>query len=323
MLHACFSRLVLVCTSAGLSTGLAAPWPAWRGPEGNGVCNETNVPLHWNAATGVRWHVPLPGPGNSTPVVWGNSVFVTQWIPSERRCTLICFDAKTGTVRWQTGPTLDEKETTHDENPPCSPSPVTDGERVIVWFGSAGIFAYDFRGNLLWHRDLGRQSHPWGYASSPVLYRDLCFLNFGPGKRSFLIALDKKSGCTVWQHDLPGLEPNSKWEDVGGKPTGARQNTDGVSDFAGSWATPAIVPAGEEDELILSCPLKVMAWAPRTGKLLWTCAGPNIGVYSSPFYRDGIVVLAANGFTNIVMAVKPGGRGDVTTTHRPWCRFMP
>lgn len=304
--------------------GIGEPWPTWRGPTGNGICCETNLPLRWSAHEHVRWSFPLPDRGNSTPVVWGRSVFVTQWIESRRQCVVMCFDAENGRMLWQAGPFVAETDPTHEENPPCSSSPVTDGERVIAWFGSAGVYAYDMNGHQLWHRDLGKQSHQWGYASSPVLYEDLCLLNFGPGSRSFLIALDKRTGQTVWQYELPSIRPDAKWEEFGGE---AKDNnppsTGRVSDVAGSWSTPVIVPAASGDELVLSYPLKLMAWAPRTGELLWTCAGPNIGAYSSPFHGDGLVVASVNGFTNALMAVRPGGRGDVTSSHRIWYRVFP
>ncbi|NLH75330.1 MAG: PQQ-binding-like beta-propeller repeat protein [Verrucomicrobia bacterium] len=210
-----------VLMASRMICGLAGPWPAWRGPDWNGICGEKNVPLHWSANNNVRWCVSLPDRGNSTPVVWGDSVFITQGVDCEQRCMVrcmvMCYSAKTGRLRWQAGPTLSEKNPTHEDNPLCSSSPVTDGHRVIAWFGSAGVFAYDMNGRELWHRDLGKQSHQWGYASSPVLYGNLCLLNFGPGQRSFLIALDKRTEKTVWQYDLPQIGVGAKWQDFGGE----------------------------------------------------------------------------------------------------------
>src|SRR6266542_3589784 len=160
---------------------VAENWPAWRGPLGTGVCLEKNLPLHWSTNENVRWRVPLPERGNSTPIVWGQRVFVTQAIEQDGRRTLLCFDRADGKRLWQQGPTYPEKELTHETNPQSSSSPVTDGERVIAWFGSAGLFCYDKSGRELWHRDLGPQRHIWGSGSSPVLHGNLCVLNFGPG----------------------------------------------------------------------------------------------------------------------------------------------
>ncbi len=316
----CWAAAALLLTGVARD-GFTANWPAWRGPEGNGICREKNLPLRWSTNHNVRWRVALPDRGNSTPVVWGDSVYITQSLEREHRRTVMCFDRRDGKLRWQAGPDWTAADPTHEENPHCSSSPVTDGHRVIAWFGSAGIHAYDRKGRAVWRRDLGPQSHQWGYASSPVLCGNLCLLNFGPGPRSFLVALDKRTGRTVWQSDLPSIGPEARWEDFGGEATaGDQAGVQKVSEAAGSWSTPAVVKSGGRDELVLAYPLRLMGWAPRTGRLLWTCDGPNIGVYSSPFADDGIVALAANGFTNTLMAVRPGGRGDVSTTHRLWCR---
>ncbi len=311
----------LLLAASALPVG-AKNWPAWRGPEGSGICREQNLPLHWSATENVLWHVPLPDRGNSTPIVWGNRVFVTQAVPQRSRRTLMCFDRRDGKLLWQAGPTWTEPDPTHENNPHCTPSPVTDGRRVLAWFGSAGLYCFDFDGHELWRRDLGRQTHEWGYASSPVLHGDLCFLNFGPGPRSFLIALNKRTGKTVWQSAAPAVGAEAKWEDFGGETRpGAPGDATKVSDVAGSWATPLVVRVGARDELVVAFALRLMGFAPRTGESLWTCDGPNIGVYSSPCFGDGIVALNASGLRNTVMAVRPGGRGEVTATHRLWIQY--
>lgn len=143
------------------TSGLAANWPAWRGPTGSGITTETNLPTKWSATENVRWKVKLPDRGNSTPIVWGNKVFISQPIEAENRRTLICFDRVTGKQLWQSGTVFQETEPSHRTNPMCSPSPTTDGERVIAWFGSAGVFCFDMDGKQLWHRDLGKQRHEW------------------------------------------------------------------------------------------------------------------------------------------------------------------
>ena len=200
--------MFVVCVS--VNTATADNWPAWRGPSADGVSREKNLPVEWSGAKNIRWKVPLPDRGNSTPVVWGSRIFITQAIESEGRRTVMCLDRVNGRLLWQSGTAWKEKEETHPDNPYCSASPATDGERVIVSFGSAGVYCYDFDGKELWHRDLGKQQHEWGYASSPVLYRGLCLLNFGPGERSFIIALDKRSGRS-----------QAKWRGIGPPRTAA------------------------------------------------------------------------------------------------------
>jgi len=227
-------------------------------------------------------------------------VFVTQAIEKEQKRTLMCFDRSNGKLLWQSGVTYAEKESTHATNPLCSSSPVTDGERVIAWFGSAGLFCYDLEGKELWRRDLGKQAHIWGYGSSPVLYEDLCLVNFGPGERSFLMAVDKRTGKTLWQTDEPG-------GNFGNDP----------KEWKGSWSTPLVIRTADRDELILGLPGRAASFDPRSGKLYWTCLGLNPLVYTSPLWGEGVLVLMG-GFNGSSLAVRPGGSGDVTTTHRLW-----
>ena len=303
-----------------LQVGLqAANWPAWRGPEGNGTCHETDLPLHWSADHNVRWQAPLPERGNSTPVVWGNRVFLTQAVTKESRRSLLCLDLRRGNVLWQAGPVWTGPESGGDQNPPCTPSPVTDGRRVIAWFGSAGVYCYDLKGRELWHRDLGPQSHSWGYASSPVIHRGLCLLNFGPGERSFLIGLDLRTGRTVWQHDVPPIPADAKWEAFGGNLSDwKRLGSPAVAEVTGSCATPLLVSAPGRTEMVVPLPMRLMAFAPATGEVLWTCEGPNTGGYSSPFHGSGLVAAFGSGLRNTALVVRPGGTGDVTATHRVW-----
>ena len=283
----------------------AENWPAWRGPDGTGVSAERGLPIRWNATNNVRWRVPLPERGNSSPIVWDNRVFITQALEKEGRRTVICFDRANGKLLWQSGTTYSEKETTHETNPQCSASPATDGERVVASFASAGLYCFDMDGRELWHRDLGRQAHIWGNGASPILHDNLCILNFGPGERTFLIALDKKTGETVWQADEPGGH-------YGEKKPGESGNA-----WIGSWCTPIVIRTNGREELIMSFPGRVCAFDPRTGREWWTCQGLNPLVYTSPLYDDGVVV-AMGGFMGSSLAVKPGGQGDVTATHRLW-----
>lgn len=297
-------------------SGSAENWPALRGPTGSGVSTETHLPLHWSTNQNILWRTPLPDRGNSTPIVWDDRVFLTQAIQSSNRRTVLCFDRRDGRILWESGVTWTEPEIKVEDNPPCTPSPVTDGKRIIAWFGSAGVYCYDFAGRELWHRDLGRQAHQWGYASSPVLCRDLCIINFGPGDRSFVIALNKKNGRTVWQFDIPVLGDSIDQQALGGPDPAVYKGK--LSEIAGSWATPLLVPIPGGDEVVIALPLRLVSLAPKTGRLLWSCGGPNIGAYSSPFFGDGCVVYGGCGFRNTLLAVRPGGRGDVTDTHQLW-----
>src|SRR5262249_31667583 len=172
-----------------------------------GVTKETDLPLTWSATENVRWKVKLPDRGNSTPIVWGNRIFLTQAVEKKDLRTLMCLDRKDGKVLWQREVEYTEKETTHGTNPYCSASPATDGERVVVSHGSAGVYCYDLDGKELWKRDLGKFNHIWGNASSPVIWKDLVFLNCGPGERVFLLAMDKKTGEDVSKVEHPATNP--------------------------------------------------------------------------------------------------------------------
>ncbi|MCX7420645.1 MAG: PQQ-binding-like beta-propeller repeat protein [Planctomycetia bacterium] len=299
----CFWSLVI--TVAFSSSTIADNWPGWRGPRGEGTCAEKGLPSTWSTTENVAWRIALPERGNSTPVVWGNRVFVTQAIEKEGRRTLMCFDRKEGKLLWQKGTEWKEKELSHDTNPYCASSAVTDGERVVAWFGSAGIFCYDNDGNELWKRDLGIQKHIWGYGASPVLHGELCYLNFGPGERSFLISLNKKTGETVWNHD----EPYNK--------EGTDEAKSGNPDYTGSWSSPLFRGVNGRNELLISFPFRVCGMDPATGKEFWTCTGTNALAYTSPLFADGIVV-GMGGYNGMSIALKAGGSGDVTKEQRLW-----
>ena len=280
----------------------AANWPAWRGPTNDGVTEETNLPLAWSATSNVKWKTPLPDRGNSTPVVWGDKVFVTQAISQENRRTLMCFDKQSGKLFWQSGITCTDAEPTHATNPYCSASPATDGERVIVSFGSA-LYCYDLDGKELWHRDdLGTQKHIWGNASSPVLAGDRIFFNFGPGEKTVMYCFDKKTGKTLWLHNEPG---GSSGEGGGGK------------SWLGAWSDPLLRKVGNRYELFMTYPGHVVAFDPMNGKELWTCDGLTPLSYNSPLFADGNVI-AMCGYGGSALAVKASGSGNVTNKNRIW-----
>lgn len=303
---------LLLLTAAVAS---ADNWPAWRGPTGQGVSAETNLPTKWSATENVKWKVALPDQGNSTPVVWGDKVFVTQaanktqWPPknnagpatAETR-TLLCFRRADGKELWRATVEYKQPEWTHGTNPFCSASPATDGKRVVVSHGSAGVFCYDLDGKELWRRDLGPAEHIWGNAASPVLYKDLVILNFGPGERTFLVALDNKTGKDVWRVEQKGSKPQ---------------------EYVGSWSTPVVATVKGRTELVMSWPGAVTAYNPDTGDVLWSCRGLEKDAtkdrltYASPLVSDEVVVAMA-GFGGPSIGVRTGGSGDVTETHRLW-----
>jgi outer membrane protein assembly factor BamB len=293
---------VLVCCCCG--PALAGNWPAWRGTDGQGHSPEKNLALVWSDTENVRWKVELPERGNSTPVVWGDRVFITQATDESTKRAVMCFARADGKLLWKKETTYAKKEPTHQTNPYCSGSPATDGERVIASLGSAGTVCYDMDGKELWRKDHGPLIHIWGNSVSPILHGDLCILWLGPGEVQTLLAVNKKNGQTVWAHDEPGGKSEN------GRP------------YVGSWSTPIIARVGDHYELLLGMPEKLKGIDPKTGKELWTCdglhnkAGDKL-VYTSPVYADGVVV-AMGGFGGASMAVRAGGEDDVTESRRLW-----
>lgn len=278
----------------------AENWPAWRGPTGLGVTAESSLPVHWDRETNVKWRVRLPGPGNSTPIVWGDRVFITQAREGGQVRSVLCFDREDGRLLWERWISFTGDEPTHRDNPYCSQSPVTDGERVVAWHGSAGVVCYSLDGKELWRRYLGPFRHIWGNASSPVIHGDLVILNCGPGPRTFLIALNKQTGETVWRVNIPGgLE-------------GGTSRT-----WIGSWSTPVIASIGGRTQIVMSFPLRLQGFDVATGRELWRHDGLGRLVYTSPLV-DGNTVVGMSGYMGPAMAVRVEQRPDGFEAQRLW-----
>lgn len=294
-------------TVLGAFSAPAADWPNWRGgTDGGGVTTESNLPLTWSATERVAWKVPLPDRGNSTPVITGGKVFLTQALEKQNKRTLMCFAAADGRLLWQQVVDYTKPEETHSTNPYCSASPTTDGKIVVVCHGSAGVFAYDLEGKEIWRRDLGPQDYEWGNASSPVLHGGRVYLYFGPGKGARLLALDAATGRDLWRYDEPPTDP-------AGRTDGFRGSEPGM---ICTYAVPIVVNTGKREELIMAFPRFLRAFDPATGTPLWNCDGMNPLVYASPIFGDGIVV-GMGGFFGTTIAVPAGGKGDVAA-QRLW-----
>jgi outer membrane protein assembly factor BamB len=279
-------------------------WPGWRGASARGISDERDLPTTWSATQHVVWKTPLPEPGNSTPIVWGDRVFLTQPVDGGKRRVLLALDRKTGKKLWQQEVLCMVVETSHSQNPPCSSSPVTDGTAVYAHFASAGVLACDLDGKRIWHKDLGAVMHKWGNGSSPILYKDLVIVWQGPGEPSFLTALDKRTGETVWKKEERAIN----------------------SPIFGSWSTPVVVRVRDRDELIfplpgdkIGSPGEFKAYDPANGKELWRCAGLGNEIYAMPVVSaKGDLIVGISGHNGPTLAVRPGGSGDVTETHRVW-----
>src|SRR5579872_544584 len=238
------AALAIVLTApAGLR---AADWPAFRGPNGDGVSSESEVPLHWGPNQNIKWKTPLPAPGDSSPIVSKGKVFVTCATDEGKNRGLYCCDRRTGQLLWSQVVSYERKDPTHGTNPYCGSSPAADGTRVVVWHGSAGLHCYDYGGKKLWSRDLGVFKHIWGYGSSPVFHGDKIILNCGPGERTFVTSIDAANGQTIWQADEQGGASGEK----------------GAAEWIGSWSTPVVARVNGRDQVLVSLPYHVNGYDP-------------------------------------------------------------
>jgi outer membrane protein assembly factor BamB len=276
-------------------TLLSADWPNWRGPNTDGTTSEKDFPISWDRTNNVLWRVELPERGNSSPIVWKDRVFITQAISNGGngraatvgQRTVICLDRKTGKTLWQSGPTYNEPELTmEDSNPYCAASPVTDGDRVIAHFGSAGLYCFDFKGRELWHADLGKISHRFGTASSPCLSGDLCFVYVGPGEeKQEMVAVNKRTGKIAWRS--PALLPTTA--DL------AKLGTN--SPPYGSWATPSVIDNHGRKEVIMPFNFRIGSYDFKNGNLLWETNGLGLQIYVTPLWTDGLLLVMGGSTT--------------------------
>ncbi|MCG6156575.1 PQQ-like beta-propeller repeat protein [Rubinisphaera margarita] len=303
-------RLMTLAALIGIwmsNASLAGDWPMFRGPNINGVATESSAPIMWSADENVRWKAELPGAGNGSPIVSNGKVFLTAAEDDEgRQRSLLCFDEESGESLWKRTVTIDRAMPTHKTNPHAPTTPASDGKLVVVWHGSAGLHCYDHVGNATWSRDLGEFRHMWGFGTSPILFDDLVILHSGPGRQVFVAAFDLKTGELRWRQD----EPQSG--------TGERN---AAGEYMGSWSTPVLATHGETTHLIVIHSTRVVAYEPESGEILWYCEGVGHDrgdlAYSSPVIDNGLCFVTG-GFRGPAMAIRLGGSGNVTETHRLW-----
>ena len=278
-------------------------WPGFRGPSGMGLSDSFGLPTMWSQAENIAWKTPLPGPGASSPAVFGERIYITcysgYFVPGQPdgrqedlKRHLLALRRTDGTLVWdQPVPaTLPEEPRIRDHGYAAS-TPAVDEQRIYVFYGKSGVFAFDHDGQQVWRTDVGSGTHGWGSAASPVLYKDLVFINASVESDS-LYALDRQTGQEKWR----------------------------VGQIRGSWNTPVIVtaPSGRT-ELVVATQGKVFAFEPETGKPLWSCR-TDIGWYMVPSVvaSDGIIYCLGGRSGIAALAVRAGGSGDVTDTHRLW-----
>ena len=300
--------IVAVATAATLS---AENWPQWRGPEKNGVSSEKGLPLKWTTTENIAWKQAMPGRSGSTPIIWGETIFLNiGTADGSGDLELWALDRADGRPKWKRhiagGNHIERKQNM------SSPSPVTDGTTVWVMTGVGVLKAFDFEGKELWMRDIqkdyGRFGLNYGYASSPLLHDGDLFVQVLHGMRtddpSYVLRIDGKSGKTRWRVERP---------------------TAAISESPDSYTTPAALTAGEKGdatEIVVTGGDVVTAHDPATGKELWRMDGlnpqhnPNYRIIASPLVVRDMVIAPTR--ERPMLAIKGGGRGDVTSTHRLW-----
>jgi outer membrane protein assembly factor BamB len=303
----CTSILLCLLVASPL---VAADWPRFRGPDGLGISADTNVPVKWSESRNLKWKTALPGPGSSSPIVWGQHIYVTCYSDyglsrtnpgniEELRRHLLCIDRTSGKVVWSRTVKAAMPEDPFaglglPEHGYASNTPVTDGERVYAFFGKTGVFAFDLDGNQLWQVNVGKESsnRRWGSSASLTLYKDMVIVNASEESQS-IRALQKSTGEQLWKAEAGLLEL--------------------------AFGTPTLVELGDDAELVIGVPEEIWSLDPVNGQLKWYAETNLTGnVSPSVVAGDGIVYLFGGYRSSGSHALRVGGKGDVTDSHMLW-----
>ncbi len=291
-------RAFLWLLAVGLNfSGAAENWSCWRGPWGDGSSNEKNVPVYWNASSNIVWQTELPGAGHASPIVFGDNIFVVTALTETQERLLLCLDRRSGKVTWQRTVLTSPLEHKNSLNSYASSTPATDGELVYVAFldrDQMFVAAYSSKGERKWAVRPGPFASIHGFCSSPVLYRDLVILNGDHDGDSYLVALSRADGKTLWKTP--------------------RDN------HTRSYCAPLIRDMAGRPQMVLSGDKCVASYDPNTGKQIWLIDGPTEQFVASPVYHQlsGLVFITGGFPDHHILAIRPDGAGNVTQTHIVW-----
>lgn len=284
--------LALACSTATTS---GDDWPAWRGIRGDGISQESQTPLEWSATQNVAWRTDIPGKGRSSPIVWGEHVFLTTGLDSDATRHVLCVDRNTGRIAWNTIVHTGPGGRMHQDNTTASSTPVTDGERVYsVFVDDQGmkVVAVDFSGRVIWSSSPGSYFSNHGFAASPVLWQRGVIVNGHQDGTAFVVMLDRVSGAEIWRY-TPATSLRS-------------------------FSTPVLTQHAGQDQLILTGSKQTVALHPDSGQLIWSVSGPSEKFVCTPSVGHGMVFSFAGSPDKKALAVRLGGHGDVTDTHVVW-----
>jgi outer membrane protein assembly factor BamB len=279
-------------------------WPGWRGPRGDGTSEEKGVPTQWSAIENIAWKVPLPGSGHASPVVWGDSIFVASCNEGSQQRLLTCFDRR-GTRKWEKVVLEAPLEKKHGLNSFASGTPAADGECVYAAFldrGEMVVAAYACDGVEKWRARPGVFSSVHGFCSCPVVFENLLIVNGDHDGESYLVALDRKTGETVWKTP--------------------RENK------TRSYCTPIIRDIAGRTQMLISGSMSIASYDPRTGARQWNMRGPTEQFVASPVYDGKLLFITAGFPDHHILAIRPEGTGDITDTNIVWrttenCSYVP
>lgn len=289
--------LFFILVLASFTRSYAENWPEWRGPRGDGTSLETNIPVKWDHETNIIWKSPVPGIGYASPIVWADRLFTFTALPESNEKVLLCYDCTNGKLIWQKTVLKAPFEDKHNDNSFASGTPSTDGNYIYVSYldgDNAVVSAYDFTGKLIWSKRPGKFSSPHGYSCSPVLYEDKVIINGNSKGDSFMAALSKTDGHTIWK--VPHNKP------------------------AHSFSTPIFREMAGKMQMIFLGNQEVGSYNPDNGSRYWFVNGPSEDFCSSPVYSDksGLVIISSAWPQRHLLAIKPDGKGDVGNSRIVW-----
>lgn len=323
------SAIVVILFASLVARVAAENWPHWRGPLSSGVSTEQALPVRWSDTENIAWKAPLRGLGISSPIVWRDLVVVTSQVGNgvvrpgprlvqggnpleagerplgrgpttgEGKATFLisAFDRPAGRRVWEFElPAEGPLPSVHEKHNLASPSPATDGERVYAWFATGQLAAVDMSGKLVWKKHLGAEYGPfeinWGHGSSPTIYKDHVILLCYHERASYLLALDARTGAVRWKADAaPGVI---------------------------SYSTPLVVESGGNAEIVVNSSAGVSGHDAATGTRLWHIGEANRFPIPMPLFHEGVIYTSRGYRSSPFMAIRPGGKGDVTASHVAW-----
>jgi len=273
----------------------AEEWPTWRGPRRDGTSLDKDLPIRWSKTENVYWKQPIKGVGHSSPVIWGDRIFLTSCLEKEGRRLLLCLERQTGKTLWEETVLTSKLERKHKLNSYASSTPSTDGKHVWVTFlddHDVVVACYTVEGKLAWKKSPSKFYSVHGFCSSPILHKELVIINCDQDAEACIVALEKETGKERWRADRPNRTR--------------------------SYCVPIIVEAAGKEQLVLSGSKCVASYDPNTGKQHWIIDGPTEQYVASLVYGQGLFFLTCGYPTYHLLGIRPDGTGNVTETHVQW-----